>query len=235
MECTPAIASLAEMITNQLKDGRRVWYIGDEVTGAKDAAELYPTYGINTWGSIIAGGEAALTHAIQDAEKYPEAGWAQLQEAGIGKGDVVVGIGTNPYVLGALEASEANGVDTGHITCAPYEGAPDTRLMVSCDVGEEVLPGSRKEAATGLMLTTLSTTVMATGLRRVKDNKMVYMPVDGKNAKLLGRAIRMLEQFTGPIQNRAYAEQLLIKHGSVGKVLEFKSSSQKGSDQSPSE
>ena len=47
-------------------------------------------------------------------------GWTDLQAENISEKDVVIGIaasGTTPYVVGALEKCNENGIATGCITC----------------------------------------------------------------------------------------------------------------------
>jgi N-acetylmuramic acid 6-phosphate etherase len=67
-----------------------------------------------------------------------------------------------------------------------------------------------------LVLNMITTTVMVK-MGRVKDNKMVDMQLS--NNKLVDRGTRMLMEELSI--GREEAEELLIKHGSVRKVIDF--------------
>ena len=55
--------------------------------------------------AIIAGGEKAITTAVEFAEDDKEQGWKDLEEYNVSDKDVVIGIaasGTTPYVIGRI-------------------------------------------------------------------------------------------------------------------------------------
>src|SRR6186997_449781 len=123
----PQIESLVQAITDKMLMGGRLFYIGAGTSGrlaVVDASEGPPTYGV-PYGlvvAIIAGGEKAITSAVEFAEDDKEQGWKDLQAFNVCDKDVVVGIaasGTTPYVIGALEACRKNGIITGSIACNP--------------------------------------------------------------------------------------------------------------------
>ena len=86
-----------------------MFYIGAGTSGrlaVVDASECPPTYGVpGLVIAVIAGGEKAITTAVEFAEDDKEQGWKDLQVHLISDKDVVIGIaasGTTPYVIGAL-------------------------------------------------------------------------------------------------------------------------------------
>ncbi len=94
--------------------GGRLFYIGAGTSGRLgilDASECPPTFGV-PYGlviGIIAGGEKAITNAVENAEDDKEQGWKDLVTFNVSEKDVVIGIaasGTTPYVIGALEAMQ---------------------------------------------------------------------------------------------------------------------------------
>lgn len=92
--------------------------------GIVDASECPPTYGVppGLVIGIIAGGEQAITKAVENAEDSWEQGWIDLQGHTVSAQDVVIGIaasGTTPYVIGALQRCRENGIITGSICCNP--------------------------------------------------------------------------------------------------------------------
>src|SRR5437764_3169676 len=111
----PQIKKLVGAITDKMLAGGRLFYIGAGTSGrlaVVDASECPPTYGV-PYGlvvAVIAGGEEAITKAIEKAEDSFEQGWLDLEEHQINKRDVVIGIaasGTTPYVIGALKQCQS--------------------------------------------------------------------------------------------------------------------------------
>src|SRR5690606_25711470 len=188
-------------------------------------SECPPTYGV-PYGlviAVIAGGEKAITQAVEFAEDDRHEGWKDLQEHNINDKDVVIGIaasGTTPYVIGALEECRKHGITTGSITNNP--GSPLTRVAdfpVAIEVGPEFVTGStRMKSGTSqkLVLNMISTSVMIQ-LGRVEDNKMVNMQLT--NEKLVDRGTKMVMEKTG-IDNYDKAKDLLLKNGSVKKAID---------------
>src|SRR6476469_7897891 len=106
----PQIKKLVGAITDKMLAGGRLFYIGAGTSGrlaVVDASECPPTYGV-PYGmviAVIAGGDDAITKAIENAEDDVLQGWKDLAGHQVNKKDVVVGIaasGTTPYVIGAL-------------------------------------------------------------------------------------------------------------------------------------
>ena len=120
----PQIERLVEAAADKMLMGGRLFYIGAGTSGRLgivDASECPPTYGV-PYGlviGIIAGGEKAITTAVEFAEDDREQGWRDLQQYNVSEKDVVIGIaasGTTPYVIGALENCRVKGIITGSIS-----------------------------------------------------------------------------------------------------------------------
>ncbi len=224
----PQIENLVQAITDKMLMGGRLFYIGAGTSGRLaivDASECPPTYGV-PYGlvvGVIAGGEKAITSAVEFAEDDKEQGWKDLQQHNLSEKDVVIGIaasGTTPYVIGALEECRKKGIITGSISCnpnSPVSSAADFPIEVI--VGPEFVTGStrmKSGTAQKLVLNMISTTVMIQ-LGRVEDNKMVNMQLT--NEKLVDRGTKMVMERTG-LKNYAEAKELLLQYGSVKKTVQ---------------
>lgn len=224
----PQIEKLVEAISDKMLMGGRLFYIGAGTSGrlaVVDASECPPTYGV-PYGlviAIIAGGDKAITTAVEFAEDDKEQGWKDLQEHNVSDKDVVIGIaasGTTPYVIGALEECRKKGIITGSISCNPDSPVSDAAdFPIEVIVGPEFVTGStrmKSGTAQKLVLNMISTAVMIQ-LGRVEDNKMVNMQLT--NDKLVDRGTKMLmERIREADYNKA--RELLLKYGSVKKAAE---------------
>src|SRR5690606_33153391 len=171
-QALPAIATAIDMITDRLRGGGRLFYVGAGTSGrlgVLDAVECVPTFSVppEMVQGVIAGGEAALTRSVEGAEDRPEGGSNDLMARGLTVRDAVVGIaasGRTPYVVGALIYARHIGAGTVGISCnspAPVLDAADIPSAVL--VGPEILTGStRLKAGTAqkLILNMISTTTM---------------------------------------------------------------------------
>jgi N-acetylmuramic acid 6-phosphate etherase len=224
----PRIEKLVEAISDKMLMGGRLFYIGAGTSGRLaivDASECPPTYGV-PYGlvvAIIAGGEKAITTAIEFAEDDKEQGWKDLEAYNVSDKDVVIGIaasGTTPYVIGALEECRQRGIITGSISCnpdSPVSAAADFPIEVV--VGPEFVTGStrmKSGTAQKLVLNMISTSVMIQ-LGRVEDNRMVNMQLT--NEKLIDRGVKMLMERL-QIKDYEKAKTQLLKYGSVKKATE---------------
>jgi N-acetylmuramic acid 6-phosphate etherase len=224
----PQIEKLVEAATDKMLSGGRLFYVGAGTSGRLaivDASECPPTYGV-PYGlviALIAGGEKAITAAVEYAEDDKKEGWNDLVKNNVNQNDFVIGIaasGTTPYVTGALEKCRENGILTGSITNNP--GSPLSKAAdfpVEIEVGPEFVTGStRMKSGTSqkLVLNMISTSIMIQ-LGRVEDNKMVNMQLT--NEKLVDRGTKMLmEKMKLTDYNKA--KELLLKYGSVKKTVE---------------
>ena len=223
----PQIEKLAEAVTERMKAGGRLFYIGAGTSGrlgVVDASECPPTFGVpfDYVVGIIAGGDKAIRKAVENAEDDSEQAWIDLSEYQIDEKDCLIGLaasGTTPYVIGGLTTARQHGVLTGCIIC--NEGGPivaESDFPVEVVVGPEFLTGStrmKSGTAQKLVLNMLSTTVMIK-LGRVKGNKMVDMQLT--NHKLVNRGIYMIMEELNIDQESA--EKLLNQHGSVRKAVD---------------
>lgn len=212
----PQIARAIELIAERLRCGGRLIYMGAGTSGrlgVMDAAECRPTFNTPPEMVIgcIAGGEGALTAAIEDVEDRDDIGQADVARLAVGARDVVVGItasGRTPYVLGALGLARERGASTVGIACtldAPIEALSD--IFIAPVVGPEALTGStRLKAGTAqkMTLNMLSTGAMVL-LGKTYGNLMV--DVVTTNAKLRSRAVTIVQRATGV--DMASAEALL--------------------------
>ena len=225
----PQIQALVEAVEPRMKRGGRLFYVGAGTSGrlgVLDASELPPTFGVSEDRVIglIAGGDRALRHAVENAEDFPEKGWEDLLAFSPTAEDTVLGIaasGTTPYVIGAVREARKNGLLTGCIT-----SNPDTPLASAVDypietiVGPEFVTGSsrmKSGTAQKMVLNMISTSLMIR-MGRVRGNRMVKMQLT--NAKLVDRGTRMIQETLG--LSYAEAQERLLETGSVDKVLKNK-------------
>lgn len=200
----PTLAGLVDAAAESIRNGGRVHYFGAGTSGrlgVLDAAELKPTFNLPE-GVVVAhqaGGEAALTRAVENAEDSWEDGAEAA--AGVNEGDVVVGIaasGRTPYVGAALTTGRERGAVTALVACAGNpELGPLADYVLAAETGPEVLAGStRLKAGTAqkLMLNGFSTALMVK-LGRTWSNLMVS--VVASNEKLRSRTVRILMEATG--------------------------------------
>lgn len=205
-EALDEIAQGVEAIVQAFKQGGRLIYIGAGTSGrlgVLDAVECRPTFSVadDMVIGLIAGGERALTNAVEGAEDNKQQGVADLVEANLCTHDVVVGIaasGRTPYVVGALEYANELGCHSICVVCnsnAPLMRLAKTAICLS--VGPECLTGStrmKSGTAQKLVLNMLSTASMVK-MGKVYENLMVDL--NASNQKLEARAIRIVMQATG--------------------------------------
>ncbi len=219
----PAIARAVDAIVEAFERGGRLFYLGAGTSGrlgVLDASECPPTFNVppEMVQGIIAGGEAALSHATEITEDDPAMGARDLEARRFTASDVLVGIaasGRTPYVLGAVELARRLGAVTVGISCTPdSELARAVQIAITPLVGPEVVAGStRMKAGTAqkLVLNMLSTGAFVR-LGYVYGNLMVN--VQPKNQKLRDRARRIIAQAAGISVERA-GEWLAKAGGSV--------------------
>ena len=224
----PQISLLIDAAANKLQNGGRLFYIGAGTSGRLgmvDASECPPTFGVSedVVVGIIAGGQKAMFHAVENAEDDMDQAWLDLQAHKISNLDVVVGIaasGTTPYVIGGLKKCQSQGIITGSISCnANSPISAHANFPIEVVVGPEFVTGStrmKSGTAQKMVLNMISTSVMIK-LGRIKGNKMVNMQLT--NQKLFDRGVKMIMDEL-KINDTAKAEQLLKTYGSVKKSIE---------------
>ncbi|MDB5252790.1 MAG: murQ [Flaviaesturariibacter sp.] len=224
----PQIEALVNIVSDRMIEGGRLFYIGAGTSGrlaVVDASECPPTYGVPAGlvVAVIAGGDTAITRAVENAEDDWKQGWKDLEEHDINEADVLIGIaasGTTPYVIGALEEAKKHGIVTGSITNNP--GSPLAVVAdypIEVEVGPEFVTGStRMKSGTSqkLILNMISTTAMIQ-LGRVEDNKMVNMQLT--NEKLVDRGTKMIMERLR-LSDYEAAKSMLLKWGSVKKAVD---------------
>src|ERR1700737_1908181 len=221
---TPRIAAAVDAITEAIRKGGRLFYIGAGTSGrlgVLDAAECPPTFHVSAEvvQGIIAGGEPALARATEANEDDPGGGQRDLMARGFTAQDALVGIaasGRTPYVLGAVAAARDMGALTIGISCTPdSELSRAVKIAITPLVGPEVIAGSTRMkagTATKLVLNMISTAVMIR-LGYVYGNLMVN--VQPTNSKLEDRAKRIIMECASVNHERA-GELLGPAGGTVG-------------------
>ncbi|MBV8778508.1 MAG: N-acetylmuramic acid 6-phosphate etherase [Alphaproteobacteria bacterium] len=198
----------------RLRDGGRLAYAGAGTSGRlaiQDGAELLPTFG---WPAerlllLLAGGDAALTRAVEGAEDDAAAGAALVRRHRLEARDVLIAVaasGTTPFTVAALREARASGALT--VGVANNKATPllaEADHAVCLDTGVEPIAGStRMNAGTAqrVALIALSSLVMIR-LGRVYRGMMVEM--QAVNTKLVRRSENILMQLSGSDREAARA------------------------------
>jgi N-acetylmuramic acid 6-phosphate etherase len=224
---TPQIAQAVDTIAAGLREGGRLIYVGAGTSGrlgVLDASECLPTFGVtrDVVFGIVAGGEIALTNAVEGAEDDEIAGAAAIDAVHIRTGDVVVGIsasGGAPYVRAAVKRAKALGAKAT-VSIANSENSPlsgDVDIAIEAVTGPEVLQGStRLKAGTAqkLILNMLSTGAMIR-IGKTYGNRMV--DVQATNKKLVQRSRRLVREIGG-VESDEQADVFLSEAGGSVKL-----------------
>lgn len=195
------IAEAVDAISDRLRRGGRMFYVGAGTSGRLgilDAAECPPTFNTDPAmvQAFIAGGPAALVHAVEGAEDSVEAGQAQMHEADVHPEDVVVGLsasGRTPFVLGALAEGRRRGACTVSVSAnADPEAKEFSDVVIAIPTGAEVIMGSTRlkaGTATKLVLNMLTTAAM---VRLGKTYRNLMVDLKATNYKLVDRSRRIV-------------------------------------------
>lgn len=201
----PQIEKVVEATIAGFKKGGRLIYMGAGTSGrlgVLDAAECVPTFGVEPEMvvGLIAGGEKAMTVAVEGAEDNAELGAQDLKDLQLNEHDVVIGIaasGRTPYVIGGLDYARSIGAATGTVACnKDAEISKHASMTIEVDCGPEFLTGStrlKSGTAQKLILNMISTISMI-GIGKVYNNLMV--DVKPTNEKLVERSKRIIMQAT---------------------------------------
>ena len=201
----PMIEPVIEKTIESFNQGGRLIYLGAGTSGrlgVLDAAECVPTFGVEASMvvGLIAGGEKAMTLAVEGAEDDLELGKQDLIDLRLTKNDMVIGIaasGRTPYVIGALDYAKSIGAHTGSLACnMNAEISQHAEFPIEVDCGAEFLTGStrlKSGTAQKLILNMISTISMI-GIGKVYNNLMV--DVRPTNEKLVERSKRIIMQAT---------------------------------------
>ena len=197
-------------VEERLRAGGRFVYAGAGTSGriaVQDAAELPPTFGFERAVVLLAGGGAAGSRALENAEDDTGAALHDVERAGIGPTDAVIGVaasGRTPYTLAVVRAARERGAFTvgfANNAGTPLLSAPHVGVLL--DTGPEVLAGSTRLAAgtaQKIALNALSTAVLVRS-GGAFGNLMVGMrPI---NEKLHQRAVVTVAEAAGVSQERS--------------------------------
>ncbi len=201
-----SVAEAISIVTDRLRRSGRLIYVGAGTSGrlgVLDASECPPTFSTppEMVIGVIAGGNTALTRAIEGAEDDMDAAVVDLEPLNIQSNDVLVGIatsGSTPYVVSAIRFAASRGAETIGIACT--EGsmlAECAQHMICLLVGPEILSGSTRlkaGTATKMVLNMISTGAMV-GLGKTYGNRMVDLKPT--NAKLKRRSVRLVSDICG--------------------------------------
>lgn len=215
------IAEAADGVAARIRAGGKLYYAGAGSSiriGVQDGSELHATFGFaeDRVGYFIAGGRAALTETLADAEDDEAAG--EAAELACEPSDAVIAIaasGKTPYTLAVARSARAKGAFVVAVV-----NNPDSPLAKAADVaielasGPEVISGSTRLAAGTAQKAALNllSTLAFIKLGAVHDGYMVNV-VTG-NSKLRERARRIVAAIAG-CDEQAAARALDASGGSV--------------------
>ena len=200
------IAHGVEIITQSLKKGGRIIFIGAGTSGrlgVVEAAEMPPTFGTSPTlvQAIMAGGQEAVFKAKEGVEDNYEEGARSIGRLRLGKKDVVIGVsasGMTPFVRGGLTRARKVGAKIIFVTCWPGSELQNfVDLQIAPAVGPEIIAGStRLKAGTATkMVLNMLTTISMIKVGKTYGNLMVDVRTGSE--KLKDRARRIIGIVTG--------------------------------------
>ena len=204
--CLPALASAVDAALFRLVSGGRLVYVGAGTSGrigVQDGAELPPTF---DWPEdrivlLLAGGAAAFTRSIENAEDDRAAAEADVVAHAIGAKDVVIGTaasGSTPYTVTAVVESARRGALTIGIANSP--GSPLLAAAahpILIETGAEAIAGSTRLGAGTAQKVVLNLISCLAMIRLGHIHRGLMVDMNARNAKLKARAVRMLRELTG--------------------------------------
>lgn len=222
-EVTTEVANAIDAITEQLRQGGRLVYIGAGTSGrlgVLDASEVLPTFGVGEEMVIglIAGGDVALRHPVEAAEDSVDASIEDLKRINFNNKDILCAIassGRTPYCISGIEYAKSIGSKTISLTCAKDNiMSQKADYPIEVVVGQEVITGSTrmKSGSAQKMVLNMLTTGTMVKLGKVYGNLMV--DVKTSNLKLIERARHIVIKATGCSYERA-AQLLELSDNSV--------------------
>ncbi|MGW4379946.1 N-acetylmuramic acid 6-phosphate etherase [Kitasatospora sp. NPDC004531] len=219
----PAIAAAIDAIAERMGRGGRLIHVGAGTAGrlgVLDAAECPPTFNTapGQVRALIAGGPAAVTAAVENAEDDRRAAVADLDALRLTATDTVIGIsasGRTPYTLAAVAHARAAGALT--VGLSGNRGSALTAAAehaVEIVTGPELIGGStRLKAGTAqkLVLNMISTITM---IRLGKTYGNLMVDLRATNEKLRHRSRRVVALAT----DAEPADVAAALHATGGKV-----------------
>lgn len=209
-----SVAEGIDLIAKAFAQGGRLAYFGAGTSGRLgilDASEMPPTFGVgkDMVQAFVAGGEAAVRNAVENAEDNEKFALADLTKFCPRLQDVIVGIsaGGNPaYVVTALRQARDLGLKTIAISSNPQaEIAQYADIFINPQIGPEVITGSSrmKSGTAQKMILNMLTTGAMIRLGKTYKNYMIDLQVS--NAKLHKRACRFVSEIAGTTSEQAAA------------------------------
>lgn len=201
----PAVARSVDLITDRIRAGGRLIYIGAGTSGrlgVLDASECPPTFNTppELVVGLIAGGDHALRHPVENIEDRPEEGAQALKEIELASRDVVVGIaasGRTPFVIGALEYAQEVGAATISLSNVPDSAiSRHADIEIAAVTGPEPVTGSTRMKAGTAQKMALNMLTTGTMIRLGKTYSNLMVDVQPSNQKLRDRAIRIVAAAT---------------------------------------
>ncbi|CAM3072029.1 N-acetylmuramic acid 6-phosphate etherase [Paracoccus nototheniae] len=202
----PAIEQVAQAGVAALQGGGRMGYAGAGSSGLMalaDCLEMAGTFGLppDRTPMLFAGGADALLHMRGAVEDDPALARADVTRAGLGPGDLLLVLsasGTTPYALEAMRAAQAQGTRVAgfaNVAGSPLLALADITVLI--DTGAEMIAGSTRMGAGTAQKVALNmvSVLVGIGLGHVHDGHMVNLVAD--NAKLRGRAARIVADIAG--------------------------------------
>lgn len=190
----------AEMLTESLKKGGRVLFVGAGTSGRLgilESAEMPTTFGTapELVQAVVAGGKKAALQATDGVEDRYDDGSRAMTRLHPTKKDVVVGVsasGMTHFVRGALTVARREGARIIFVTCDPEtELQTFVDLTIAPAVGPEVIAGSTRlkaGTATKLVLNMLTTAAMVR-IGKTYGNLMVDGQPTSEKARARARRI----------------------------------------------
>jgi len=218
------IAEAVELITERMLRGGRLIYIGAGTSGrlgVMDASEIPPTFSMPPEGvvGLIAGGDRAISGAVEHVEDDPLAAVEQLKALELYQNDVVCGVaasGRTPYVIGGLDYAKSVGAGTISVANNKHsEIGKHADVAIEVETGPEALSGStRLKAGTAqkLVLNLLST---ATMIQQGKTYSNLMVDVRATNEKLQARCLNILREIFPAVETEKLEDALVRAKGSV--------------------
>ncbi len=195
------IAAAVDAAYGAMTAGGRVVYVGAGTSGrlgVLDASECPPTFGVSEglFVGVIAGGDRALRHSVENAEDDADAGALALVECSLSPHDLVIGLsasGSAPYCLGAMRHARKIGAKVACVVCnghSPMAALAD--IAVELATGPEALSGSTRlkaGTATKMVLNMISTGAMTLSGKTYRN---LMVDVRATNEKLRDRCVRIV-------------------------------------------
>ena len=205
-EVLPQVAEAVELVVGAFVKGGRLAYFGAGTSGRigiLDASECPPTFGTEPEmvQAFIAGGDAAIKHAVENAEDSIEAADRDIAEFEPTPDDVVVAIsasGNPEYVLRVLQKAKEVGAATVAVSSNPQAKMQKLAdVFINPVVGAEVVAGSSrmKSGTAQKMVLNMLTTAAMVRIGKTYENLMIDVSVS--NQKLYDRACRIVAEITG--------------------------------------